>query len=190
MIIWGVVGGRGGLAEDIRRSCRGWGEMRCPVPSLPQPPSFLRHFNIRYPSSELFSMTRKKEIDCVFKSYLEPTKDALFQNGLRRLGALGGKSWTYTIISSHYAWCYSCCHVGYYKANCQLVSLRAKTKLLCLQEYEACSSLPPPPPTLQKAQAPPWDTHTFGRDIGRHGGRNHLAGFLRHPLVIFRKKKA
>lgn len=119
-------------------------------------------------------MTGKKEIDCVFKSYLEPTKGALFQNGLRGLGALGGKSWTYTIISSHYAWCYSCCHVGYYKGNCQLASLRAKTKLLCLQEYQACSSLPPPPPTLPKTLAPPWDTHTFGRDVGKRGGRNHL----------------
>lgn len=105
-------------------------------------------------------MKGKKEIDCVFKSYLKPTKGALFQNGLRGLGALGGKSWTYTIISSNYAWCYSCCHVGYYKANCQLVSLKAKTKLLRLQGHEACSLLPLPHchrhrlllgiPTLQK----------------------------------------
>jgi len=83
------VGGRGDLAEAIRRS---WGEARCLIPSLPQPPSSLRHFNISYPSRKPFSMTGKKEIDCVFKSYLEYTKGALFQNGLRGLGALGGKS--------------------------------------------------------------------------------------------------
>lgn len=138
----------------------GW--VRCLVPSLSQPPSYPRHFNISYPSSKLFSVTGKKEIDCVFKSYLEPTKGALFQNGLRGLGALGGKSWT-TIISSNYAWCYSCCHVGYYKANCQLVSLRAKTKLLRLQGHEACSPLPPPSPTLPQALAPPLDTHIVKR---------------------------
>lgn len=64
--------------------------------------------------------------------------------------------------------------MGYYKANCQLVSLRAKTKLLRLQGHEVCSPLPPPLPTLLQALAPPWDTHTFGRDVGKHGGRNHL----------------
>lgn len=148
--------------------------MRYPIPSLLQSPSCLRHFNFPSPSSKLFSVMGKKEINCVFKSYLEPTKGALFQNGLRGLGALGGKSWTYTIISSNYAWCYSCCHVGYYKANCQLVSLRAKTKLLRLQGHRASFPLPPPPPTLLQALAPPWDTHTFGRDVGKYGGRNSL----------------
>lgn len=69
--------------------------------------------------------------------------------------------------------------MGYYKANCQLVSLRAKTKLLRLQGHEACSPFPPPPPTLLQALAPPWDTHTFGRDVGKGGGRNHL-GDTRH----------
>lgn len=68
------------------------GGARCVIPSLPQPPSTLRHFNICYPSRMLFSVTGKKEIYCVFKSDLKPTKGALFQNGLRGLGALGGKS--------------------------------------------------------------------------------------------------
>lgn len=82
----------GGRVIWQRTSEEAGGGARCLVPSLPQPPSSLRHFNIRYPSSKLFSMTGKKEIDCVFKSYLEATKGALFQNGLRGLGALGGKS--------------------------------------------------------------------------------------------------
>lgn len=62
--------------------------------------------------------------------------------------------------------------MGYYKANCQLVSLRAKTKLLRLQGHGASFPVPPPPPTPLQALAPPWDTHTFGRDVGKHGGRN------------------
>lgn len=66
--------------------------------------------------------------------------------------------------------------MGYYKANCQLVSLRAKTKLLRLQGHRASFPLPPPPPTLLQALAPPWDTHTLGRDVGKHGGRNSLGG--------------
>lgn len=64
--------------------------------------------------------------------------------------------------------------MGYYKANCQLVSLRAKTKLLRLQGHRASFPLPPPSPTLLQALALPWDTHTFGRDVGKHGGRNSL----------------
>lgn len=64
--------------------------------------------------------------------------------------------------------------MGYYKASCQLVSLRAKTKLLRLQGHRASFPLPSPPPTLLQALAPPWDTHTFGRDVGKHGGRNSL----------------
>lgn len=64
--------------------------------------------------------------------------------------------------------------MDYYKANCQLASLRAKTKLLRLQGHEACSPLPSPSPTLLQALAPPWDAHTFGRDVGKRGGRNHL----------------
>lgn len=42
-----------------------------------------------YPSSKFFSMTAKKETDCVFKSDLATTKDALFPSGLRGLGGLG-----------------------------------------------------------------------------------------------------
>lgn len=73
----------------------GWGggegdEVSHPLP-IPAPSS-PRRFNLRYPSSKLFSVKGKKEIDCVFKSYLKPTKGALFQNGLRGVGALGGKS--------------------------------------------------------------------------------------------------
>lgn len=135
----GVVRGRSVLAEDLRRS---WVSCLLPAPASILPEKF-QHC---YPSSKIFPMTGKKEIDCVLKSYLENTKGALFQNGLRGLGALGGKSWTYTITLSNYAWCYSCCHVGYYKASCQLVSLKTKTKLLRLPGLFPSPS--PPPSTL------------------------------------------